>query len=202
MLTAFEHDSRIRSRTFLTIDFVPYAVITWQVYNLAKASGANESMWRRTGWQFVLNPVTLVAHRINVADATPSTLELRLTKQISKCGELISSTTTVRQILSALNLSPRKNHLAPPNSSAAQAMSLKAYLYPTAIILVVSVGSIYGASLKSQNQLSQITESIQDPQSRIKELERYREQLVAQRILQERKLRNWKAKIESATESS
>lgn len=81
-------------------------------------------------------------------------------------------------------------------------MSLKAYLYPSAIILIVSVGSIYGASLKSQNQLSQITESIKDPKTRVRELERYREQLVAQRILQERKLRNWKAKIESASENA
>lgn len=72
--------------------------------------------------------------------------------------------------------------------------NLRSYLYPTAIILVVSVGSVYGANLKSQDQLESIRRDIQDPAARVKELEAYRIRLVAQRIIQRRKLDNWLAR--------
>lgn len=76
-------------------------------------------------------------------------------------------------------------------------MSLRSYLLPTSVILIVSFGSIYGANLKSQSQLSTITSRIQEPEAKLKELEQYREQLIAQRILQIRKYKKWQERVES-----
>lgn len=81
-------------------------------------------------------------------------------------------------------------------------MSLRSYIYPISIIFVVSIGSLYGADLKSQSQLSSITSKIQEPESKLIELEQYRQQLVAQRIVQERKYRKWQKRLEQSEEQN
>lgn len=81
--------------------------------------------------------------------------------------------------------------------------AFKSYFYPTALILIVSGGSIYGATLKTQNQLEAIKEKIKEPHTRLRELEDYREQLIAQRMLHARRLHNWTQKaLERESEGS
>ncbi|CCG84332.1 protein of unknown function [Taphrina deformans PYCC 5710] len=75
------------------------------------------------------------------------------------------------------------------------AANFKAYLYPSALILVVSLGSVYGANLKSGDELASIRSAIAEPRARAAELDRYRDRLVAQRILQHRRLANWRQKV-------
>lgn len=72
---------------------------------------------------------------------------------------------------------------------------LNSYFYPAALIIIVSVGSVYGASLKEEDKLEKIKQRIEDPGTRIKELEAYRERLIAQRLVHAKRLRTWEAKL-------
>lgn len=71
-------------------------------------------------------------------------------------------------------------------------MSIRSYLYPTSLIIVVSLGSIYGANLKAQGTDIKHLSDL-DPAAAMAELTLLREQLVAQRIIQQRKLDRWRA---------
>ncbi|ORY86913.1 hypothetical protein BCR37DRAFT_385365 [Protomyces lactucae-debilis] len=72
--------------------------------------------------------------------------------------------------------------------------ALKTYGLPGATIIVVMIGSVYGANLKTNTALEDIKQKIQVPETRLEQLYKYKEQLVAQRVLQERKLAAFRRK--------
>ena len=69
-------------------------------------------------------------------------------------------------------------------------MPRKQSLFFGATILIVMVGTMYGASLKTDREVAYVQAEIADPKARLRELLMHRDTLVASRIIQQKKLDN------------
>ncbi|BFZ55217.1 hypothetical protein PYCC9005_002257 [Savitreella phatthalungensis] len=69
-------------------------------------------------------------------------------------------------------------------------------IWATGAMAIAVVGTLYGATLKEEAEVTDIRHKIDNPAERLKELRKHKEKLIAARLLSERKLINFLRKLD------